>query len=444
MKVNLNPRRVEAVLASSTGELVTIDDGAVHVHIPGKVDTNNSSSTPLAADATYLGTAMDSLDFSIMYLTVYSDVESATDGLVVEVSSDGLTGWRTADNYTIPSLTEKTFAFQLNKAFHRVKYTNGSTLQTAFDLQVVLKRTNALPSSHRIIDSISQQDDATLVKAVLTALADGDGFTNLTATKSNNLKVANVEDGLSIAKGDVADTTFVHKFGNAHDFDTSDGWVTIYDGADDADINQMKYQYSTSADIDSISSGSAADTQDLEIQGLDINYNLVNQTVTLSGQTRVPLTTNLFRVFRMKNVNSVDNIGHVYCYVNGAITSGRPNDSTTVRAVIQPENNQTLMAVYTVPAGKTAYMRKWYASTSGAKKTSNYIVELRARPIGGVFQIKHIQSLSDTATSVIEHTYEDPEVFSEKTDVEMRCTMTAGGGTEGSVSAGFDIVLIDN
>ena len=42
-------------------------------------------------------------------------------------------------------------------------------------------------------------------------------------------------------------------------------------------------------------------------------------------------------------------------------------------------NNQTLMAVYTCPASKTCYMRDWYSSASGAKKTSIHQIKLRAR-----------------------------------------------------------------
>jgi hypothetical protein len=111
---------------------------------------------------------------------------------------------------------------------------------------------------------------------------------------------------------------------------------------------------------------------------------------------------------------------------------------------MQPGNNQTLMAVYTIPDGKTGYMRDWYASVAGANKTTNYIMELRARPTGKVFQLKHKSSLSDDGTSYIQHKYEEPEVFAARTDIEMRCQLTASGATAAAVSAGFDIVLVDD
>jgi len=213
----------------------------------------------------------------------------------------------------------------------------------------------------------------------------------------------------------------------------------------DADIDQMNYVYSTTDDIDSLSSSSAADTQDIEILGLDINYSEITQTVTLTGQALVAIPIPLLRVFRMSNVNSADNIGHVYCYVNGAITLGVPDNSADVRAMIQPLNNQTLMALYTVPLGKTAYMRDWFASTAGGNKNSTYVIDLRSRSLGGVFQLKHRSSLSDFGTSYIQHQYIEPEVFLEKTDIEMRVESIASPVATGiSVSAGFDIVLVDN
>ncbi len=263
-------------------------------------------------------------------------------------------------------------------------------------------------------------------------------------TQDGDLSISNNSSGLAIAEGNVTGKTFIHKFGKAPDFDTGDGVVTVWDGADDNDINQMQYVYSTTAAIDSVSSSSTSDTFDIEIQGLDGDYALVNQTVTLNGQNRVALTTNLLRVFRMKNVNSIDNVGHIYCFENVALSLGVPTDSTKVRAVIQPTKNQTLMAVFTIEADKTGYMRDWFASIAGASKSSNYIVELRARPLGGVFQLKHESALEDGGTSYIQHKYEEPEKFEEKTDIEMRVSLTEAGATGAAFSGGFDIVLVEN
>jgi hypothetical protein len=426
-------------------DLEVNDDNQLKVVLDGKVDTNNTSTATLTAGSTFTGTATNILDYSVIFITVYSDVASATDGLTVEMSSDGTTWYSGGgDLFTVGAATQKTFSIQPHTKFYRVKYTNGGTNQATFDLQTILKKGNSLASSHRIQDAISDDDDAELVKSVVTAKNDSGSFVNLGATDSNNLRVANVEDGLAIAKGEVTGTTFIHKFGVAEDFDDGDGTVSVYDGADDAHINQMVYQYSSTADIDTCTSDNAGDTQVYEVQGLDTNWNLTTQNITMTGQTKATLSTSLIRLFRIKNTGSTNNAGHIYCYVDSAITNGIPDDPTKVRGVIQPGNNQTLMAIYTCPASKTCYMRSFYGAIAGANKTSNYVIELRARQDGGVFQLKHLAALSETGSSYVDYSYVEPEVFAAKTDIEMRVSLTESPIVGAKFAAGFDIVVVDN
>jgi hypothetical protein len=280
------------------------------------------------------------------------------------------------------------------------------------------------------------------VFAQLSATKDDDTVVAIGATGSGNLRVTDAESGLAIAKGDVVGHTFIHKFGRAPDFDTADGAVTIWDGAEDVGLDEMQYTYSTTAIIDSLSSGDNGDTQDIEVQGLDANYTPVTQTITITGQTRKALDTNLIRVNRLTNVGTTDVAGNVFCYENTTLSAGIPVDTTKVRAVLVDGNNQTEMAVYTVPAGYTGYLRQWFASSSGAKKTTNYLMRMRARPFGQVFQLKHSSAIADAAPYI--HTYIEPEAFTEKTDIEMTAQITANTVTEAAVSAGFDIVLVAN
>lgn len=404
----------------------------------GIVDAGNSTSTPLNADAVFTGTAIDASGYGIIYVSLISDVSSATDGLEIQQSSDGI-NWDFKDNFTFSAGSAKTFSFQAALKYIRIKYTNGDTGQTYFRLQTVLKKGYGKPSSHRIQDSIADDDDAELVKAVLTGKNNG-SFVNVRTSIDGDLRIVDNSSGLSIAKGNITGSSFIHKFGKAPDFDSTDGYVAIWDGANDSGVNLMQYTYSSSADIDTISSDSASDTFDLEIQGLDSDYNLVTQTKTLTGQTPVILDTSLIRVFRLKNVGSADNVGRIFCFKNVATTGGVPDTLVNIRAIIQPGNNQTLMAIYTIPAGKIGYMRDWYASLNNNVATS-LNVELRARPFGQVFQVKHTRTINSTGTSSTKHDYFEPEVFSAKTDIVMQA-QTAGNSV--AASAGFDIVLIDD
>ncbi len=194
---------VQQVLpVSGSGDTLDIDsDGSLEVVLSGKVCENNSSSTPLAAGDTFTGNNGSILDYAIIYVNVYSDVASATDGLEIQFSSDGTT-WRSGlgDVFTILANTEKTFSFQCHKKFFRVVYTNGGTDQTTFDLQTILKKVNGKPSSHRIQDSISEEDDAELVKAVITGENASGTFINASLTNGGNFKTSleELESGLSV------------------------------------------------------------------------------------------------------------------------------------------------------------------------------------------------------------------------------------------------------
>ena len=271
--------------------------------------------------------------------------------------------------------------------------------------------------------------------------SEGD-FVIFGASDSGNLKIQSAEDGLNIAQGNVLNTTYIHKFGEAANLDTIDGFAEIWDGVNNLVSGKVgSYTYSITNDITSVSSSSVADTQNIEVFGLDINYNEITQTITLNGQNEILLNTPLIRIVRMINRGTITVIGEVYCYTSGAtVSNGVPSPTSTIRAVINNGNNQTLMAIYTIPAGKTGYMRDWYSSLSKDKNTT-CVVKLRARPFGQVFHTKHTASISSTGSSYIQHKYEEPEIFNEKTDISIiGDTSTNDSG----IGAGFDIVLVDN
>jgi len=418
------------------------------VTILGTVNSGNSTATPLAGDTggsdhIFTGTSMDILNCGIVFVNVYADVASATDGLSIQQSSDG-TNWDHPDEYTIAAGATKNFSINPHSQYFRIVYTNGVGAQSAFRLQTVCKSQNAKPSSHRVKDTIIGDDDVTLVKAALTG-ENGNGLWHNVKTDSDgNLYITNRSSGLEIAKGSVTGTSFIHKFGAAPDFNVGDGFITVWDGAEDGEAYEaMNISYSATANIDYLVAQDNGDTQEVEVQGLDSSYNLVVQTKTLTGQTPVALDTALIRVFRIKNNNSTDFAGHVFAYVSAGttVTAGVPQDGAKVRGVVHADNNQTEMAVYTIPNGKVGYMRGWYASTAGAKKDSSHTIKVLARPFGGVFQLKHKANIDVNGTSYIHHKYEEPEVFTAKTDIEIRMDTDTD---EAGVAAGFDIVLIDD
>jgi hypothetical protein len=240
-------------------------------------------------------------------------------------------------------------------------------------------------------------------------LADKDG---------NILNSSGAASNIPIAAGEVGGYSHINKFGYSNDISSLS---TIWDGS-------TLYTYSSSAGTVTVSGTSDDDSAVIEIQGLDANYNVVIQDVTLDGEGDGTAATNLIRVFRARvktpAAGETTNAGLLNINIAGA-----------VRAKILAGKGQTLMAVYTVPAGKTAYLLNLSLSVD---KNVDVIYKVMVREIDdGGFQIK---GQFGTFGTPVDHQYPVPLRFEEKTDIEIRADAgnTCGGG------AVFDLILVDN
>ena len=236
-------------------------------------------------------------------------------------------------------------------------------------------------------------------------LADQDG---------NIINSFGAASNIPIASGAVTGHSHINKFGYS---DNIANLSTIWDGSN-------IYTYSTSAGAVTVSSSSSDDDGAvIEVQGLDADYNLVVQDITIDGTG----ATNLIRIFRARvKTPATDET------VNVGIIS--VNIATNLRAKILAGKGQTLMAVYTVPAGKTGYLLNL---TMSVNKDVDVVYRLMAREQGGAFNIK---GQFGTYGTPIDHNYPVPLVFTEKTDIEIQADAgnTSGGG------ATFDLILVDN
>ena len=248
------------------------------------------------------------------------------------------------------------------------------------------------------------------------------------------LHMSGYDFGLEVAKGNVPGHSIVNKFGR-NIVITKDAEEFIWDGGG-------TYSFPASASLTHIRSAvDSATTQGLaiEVQGLDTNWDLTIQTATLDGTdstTEVALTTALRRVFRLK----VNDSG----VADEAIQVG-PTGFATQGAIITAGNNQTLMAIYTVPANKTAYIVKHYATLNLAA-TPNLTGALLKRwhqdnANSYSPQLKSSMGMALAGSSDIDHEYELPERVTEKTDIYLTATAE---GAAADVSAGFDLYLVDN
>lgn len=200
-------------------DLVINSDGSAAVKSKNTVSTNNSSSTPLGISGSFPGTGEDVTNVGMITINVYSDQASATDGLSVEFSSDN-SNWDHTDTFSVPAAIGKTYTVQRVAQYFRIVYTNGIVAQTVFRLQTIFSPFAHKGSTHRINDSISTEDDAELVKSILSAEDTDTGtFDNVKST-----------DGRLLVSQEVvapAGTTAIDEqaFG---DVSTTSGTDTIY------------------------------------------------------------------------------------------------------------------------------------------------------------------------------------------------------------------------
>jgi len=217
----------------------------------------------------------------------------------------------------------------------------------------------------------------------------------------------------SVSEGKVLGYSTLGKFGYNPAIATTTDPETVWEGGG-------VYNYSTTADIQSLASDNALDTQSIKIQGLDILGRESIQTYTLTGTTRVALDPLLYRVYRMENMGTTDLAGTIFCYTGtGAVPA---IGDAEVKALIDNGNNQTLMALSTVPLGKVGFLYRGEGGLSfsaGPQATDYANVEYRTRLKGGVFKIQKRVSIITTGTSIFQDALSFPVPLPALTDIEI-------------------------
>lgn len=178
--------------------------------------------------------------------------------------------------------------------------------------------------------------------------------------------------------------------------------------------------YSTSADIDTISSSDDGDNQVVMITGQTYDGVEVVQTATLNGQSKVTLSTPLWRVYnKIRNRSNTDFAGDIYIYVDTDITDGVPDDDTKIRAKINIGKNGTLMSHYTIPANNQGVYLAGLGCLNGAVQA---IVQLETftRLDGEVFVSSGSLTLDSSGVGCFNIPIEAREPIPARTDIVVR------------------------
>lgn len=231
-------------------------------------------------------------------------------------------------------------------------------------------------------------------------------------------------DRLAIAKGEVNGHSGVHKFGAVPAMSQNQSG-TIWD------INDTNYPWSslTSASTLTVPAVNASDNgKEITIIGLDANYAEQSEVISVSSAGSVTTTKSFLRVYRAYMYNgSTTNVGDINIQVSG----------TTV-ARISSDKGQTLMAVYTVPAGYIAYLTKGVCSCqAGADATGDMYIRYGGQ---SAFRIGHSFEVSGAGGQYI-YDFDVPVAIPEKSDIDVRARVRSNNAR---ITAAFDLILMRN
>jgi hypothetical protein len=227
---------------------------------------------------------------------------------------------------------------------------------------------------------------------------------------------------LNVSRGKVRGASMIHKFGavpevaNASIGTVWDKPTTIYPWS----------AFDTAGPITASIANASDNGKQVLVLGLDENYEETEELFTLSSTSTVAGIVNFKRVFRAFVTNgSTDNVGDINFTKSGSdvlrITAGKA---------------QTLMAIYTVPAGKTGYLYQGACSAqAGADATGNMYVRYFGQQ---AFRIGHSFEVSGNA--VYDYNFTFPIQIPEKSDIDVRVTVRTN---KGRYTAAFDLLLLE-
>jgi len=234
---------------------------------------------------------------------------------------------------------------------------------------------------------------------------------------------------LNVSRGKVRGAFHIIKFGENLDIDSN--METIWDGGG-------LYTYLTSAGVltvtstdgDDAAAGTGART--VTVDGLDANYNQVSETLTVGGSAGSVEFFRVFRAFVASSGSSGTNEGTI------SIASG----ATTLAQIIKVGTGQgtglgqTLMSIYSIPAGYTGFIYQWDVST--AKSDGNVFLVKRGHNDNGTWKTQDIIHANQNS---IERSYKFPLKIEEKSDIEVRAISEINNM---KCAATFCILLIQN
>lgn len=347
------------------------------------ISTRNSSNIPLGVGETFTGTARDVRGYTTVTTLIFTDVDSAVGGLVLEFSSDA-TNWDVQNVRTLVGGQSTVAKAEVVAQFFRVTLTNGDTPQTVLRLSTQLNRD---------VEEMSEEE-----AGITTILKFGSSPTmGVAVTPSAPQDVwqgAGVYTGQPV--GGAAETVEIFS-SNAADTAAGTGARTV------------------------------------SIAGLDDNLFPQTENLTLNGVTAVTsvgLYRRLFRVIVLTAGSGGENAG--------VLTVRHTTTIANVFAQITAGYNQTQIAGVTVPANKRGRLVSIDISVRRLDGSAGSVEgRVLIRPPGGVYNAIRVFELQTRGGLYSPELQDIPVDLVPGTDVLLRVTGVSDDNTRASGSFGI-------
>lgn len=199
--------RVRGVVTSGTANITIVGNSATDFVIAGMLDDGivfAGTTTPLGAGGVWQSPVIDMLPYVSETTSIYADVPSAVNGVVMEVSHDGAT-WFPDHSTTYTNHVAEAFTHSRKWRYSRMTYTNGATPQATFVIQIILQRASQQVRTAHFSEDLHADDTALLSRSVITGerTTVGNGYSNVTVNDQGalNVNTGNLVDSLTNANG---------------------------------------------------------------------------------------------------------------------------------------------------------------------------------------------------------------------------------------------------
>ena len=182
---------------------------------------------------------------------------------------------------------------------------------------------------------------------------------------------------------------------------------------------------------------SGAGARSIEVEGLDQDWNVATETISTAGASASTATTTTFiRVYRVCVIDVGTYTGANTGTISVETTGG------VLMATIEAGLGQTQQAIYTVPAGKTAYVVSLSIFVDTNFSARVYLWQRQnADDVSAPFTGKRIWRPFDGVSGAVDGAVAFPYVFPAKTDIWASAIGPSAGA---GVSVEMHVALVDD